>query len=81
MKDWAIAADQFLIEQGLDRRGHEQGIGAGGLLLMIHDSLVLLVPEGEAEFLADQVTKIGLDQWSRLFPGVPGEIEAKRGGV
>lgn len=77
-KDWAVASDRQCQAWELDKAGLMDGIGRGGLLLLIHDSQVLLLPEGPAARMSNDIRKLGLDIWDRMFPEVPGEIEAKR---
>jgi DNA polymerase I-like protein with 3'-5' exonuclease and polymerase domains len=80
-KDWMIESDRLGRELGLDRRGLAAGVGRAGLLITIHDSQVWLLPAGaEGERIAKQVADLGRASWARLFPGVPGEVDAKRWG-
>lgn len=68
-KEWLIYANRLL------RPYRRQG---GGLLLTVHDSLVMLLPETEAPDLVRQIQDTGVAMWSRFFPGVPGGIDAGR---
>lgn len=73
---WFVKADQYLMDQGV---GVARDGTDGGLLLTIHDSLVLQLPAGHrGEHLAGRVKDIGLGIWSDLFPNVPGNIDLKR---
>lgn len=74
-KDWLILSDQYL--KPLRAEGLDDGVGHGGLLMVIHDSQVLLLPAARAQQFCDDVRVMGLRCWSHFFPGVPGEIEAK----
>ncbi len=47
----------------------------GGLLLMVHDSLVTLLPVAEAAELTEDIRSTGVRMWSEFFPGVPGGID------
>lgn len=73
-QEWMIRADQLLMDR---LNGHE------GLLLQIHDNLVVMTPKGSyGEALARQVRQIGLDLWPQWFTlnngrTVPGAIELK----
>lgn len=78
-KDWLIWSDKHL--RHLRQQGLDDGIGMGGLIMVIHDSQVLLLPEEEAERYAAEVRQAGLDIWYRMFPDVPGDIEAKQWGA
>ena len=77
-KDWLIDTDRRL--RYLRQRGLDDGIGHGGLIMVIHDSQILLVPEEEADQIVHDVVQSGLKIWDRMFPGVPGAIDAKEWG-
>lgn len=69
--DWLYATDTFLRGKGLDTYG-------AGLVLTIHDSQVLLLPDNEegaqwAKVCAD----FGNRLWKDRFPGVPGGVDFK----
>lgn len=67
--DWSLRTDEFLRNQGLDE--HQ-----AGLVLTIHDSQVLLLPEGpEGEALAAQCAQFGKDLWAEMFSGIPGDVD------
>lgn len=53
---------------------HEK-VGAG-LVLMVHDSSVLLLPKGDAAVVVPDLSRMGLDLWERRFPGLPGGLDA-----
>lgn len=74
-KDWLILTDRHLGH--LRSEGLDCGVGHGGLLMVIHDSQVLLLPADRAPRYCDEVRAMGLRCWSQFFPAVPGEIEAK----
>lgn len=82
--DWLLQVDERLRGYGLDQpeRGwpewrNTRG-GAAGLLLPIHDSLVLLLPDGaEGRTMAESCADIGRELWAEWFPGMPGAIEVK----
>lgn len=66
---WMVEADEYLMEQDLDP--------AAGLMLQIHDALVLMVPDSpEGEAMAQHVAQIGSDMWKQWFT-VPGGVELK----
>lgn len=77
-KDWLIWSDTHL--RHLRAQGLRDGIGHGGLIMVIHDSQVLLLPAEEAERYAAEVRAAGLQIWDRFFPDVPGDIDAKEWG-
>jgi DNA polymerase I-like protein with 3'-5' exonuclease and polymerase domains len=82
-KAWMVAADEYLMQElaELDPKGEH------GLLLQIHDALMISVPEGElGEVLAKNVRQIGIDLWDKWFKievngeerYVPGDIDLGR---
>lgn len=72
--DWWLAGDQA-IEQALT----SEELETGGLVMLIHDSMVLLLPTAAGRDLkvVEQVQKIGTDLWAERFPGLPGGLDAK----
>lgn len=68
-KEWLIYTNRLL------RPYRSRG---GGLLLMVHDSLEMLLPAAEAPGLVEQIQRFGRDKWAQFFPGVPGGIDAAR---
>ena len=77
--DWWLASEQYLIsELGDEVIADGQYVGRVGLVMMIHDSQVLLLPDNEeGERMVNQVVKIGTDLWDERFKGVPGGVDAK----
>lgn len=70
--DWWTLADAY-IESAL----HEHELEIGGTVLLIHDSMVLVLPEDRAEEIVSEVQRIGVELWSKTFAGVPGGVDAK----
>lgn len=75
-KAWTISTDRFL--RPFLTRGLQAGIGRAGLLLTVHDSQVLLLPDEYADEVVQQVTEQAGVLWSEFFPGVPGGADADR---
>ena len=84
LKDWLIEVQGICDEEGL---GYVDGVGYTGLLLTIHDSIVVLLPEGEdGKRIARRIRDCAADLWVLYF-GTPdplqrvdtmsGEAEAK----
>lgn len=75
--DWLLQTDPFLADnRELMWRAEKDEIGEPGLVLTIHDSQVLLLPDDEfGQDLADQCAGFGRDLWKRMFPGVPGGVD------
>lgn len=72
--DWMLWSDEFLRQQDLDRFN-------AGLILTIHDSQVLLLPDSEdGERMAKRCADAGVALWSEWFPGVSGGVDIKRFG-
>ena len=69
-KDWLLATDRLMHEADL-------GIGSGlGLLLSIHDSMVLLLPDNDyGEHLVDCVVRAGIKAWDNIFPEIGGGVD------
>lgn len=65
--DWALATEQRLMNQD-----------GQGIVMTIHDSLVLLLRADKAEDTAKEIQMLGTQLWERVFPGVPGGIDCKR---
>ena len=69
-KTWAVQVDDYLMNEcGIDPL-------YGGLLLNIHDALLLLLPAGSQE-LADRCAQFGRDLWDEWFI-VPGGVDLAR---
>lgn len=75
-KLWTIDTDRRLTH--LPQAGLDAGIGRAGLLLTVHDSQVLLVPDDDADRIVSEVVQAAADIWNDLFPGVPGGADASR---
>lgn len=80
-KEWMVLADEFLMRELADEDPEDRH----GLLLQIHDALMVSVPAGErGEALARAVRQIGLDLWDQWWTrpsadgpphSVPGDID------
>lgn len=70
--DWMLQSNQYLESCGLDSFRE-------GLVLTIHDSQVLLLPDtAEGEEMAKACAEFGRSLWKEWFPGVPGDVDTKR---
>lgn len=65
-RTWMVRADEYLMDNGVDRE-------TAGLLLQVHDSLLLLLPEGRRD-LAQGVSDIATEMWPHWFD-VPGGVD------
>lgn len=75
-KDWMVDTDRLVFP--LRNLGREAGVGHAGLLLVVHDSQLLLLPRKEAVAWVERIQEQGLTLWERYFRGVPGGIDATR---
>lgn len=65
--DWWLQAEQRLMNQD-----------GQGVVMTIHDSLVLLLRKDTAEDTAREIQMLGVELWDQVFPGVPGGVDCKR---
>lgn len=75
--DWLLMTDPFLSDNTeLQQRAANDRIGEPGLVLTIHDSQVLLLPDDEfGQSLADSCAQFGRDLWKQMFSGIPGGVD------
>lgn len=75
--DWMLKTEELLShESKLQKKAAKDGIGEPGLLLTIHDSQVLLLPDNQyGKDLATQCAQFGKDLWPTMFPGIPGDVD------
>lgn len=77
-KMWTLSTDRLCRELDLPARGRRDGVGRGGLLLVVHDSQVLLLPNEEHEGIVSTICQTASDIWDEAFPGVPGGADWER---
>lgn len=77
-KMWTLSTDRLCRELDLPARGRRDGVGRGGLLLVVHDSQVLLLPNAEHEDIVETICQSASDIWDEAFPGVPGGADWER---
>lgn len=77
-KMWTLSTDRLCRELDLPARGRRDGVGRGGLLLVVHDSQVLLLPNAEHESIVETICQTASDIWDEAFPGVPGGADWER---
>lgn len=91
--DWWLWSERFLMDQFGDdpiyeydtdpETGEQRGVYVGrvGLVLVIHDSQVLLLPDNaRGEEAVQRIVEYGRELWADRFPGVPGDVDAKEWG-
>ena len=77
--EWGLRAEAFLLSQGLGRVNGGDAAASAGMIIPIHDSQNVLVPDNaEGEALVESVAQIGRDVWAEYFPKVGGGVDAKR---
>ena len=76
-KDWIISTKRLMDENEIDDRFRREfpGCGGAGLIMVIHDSQVLLLPDSAADGLTERVIASSQTIWSEMFAGVPGGAE------
>lgn len=74
---WMLNTEKMLSNNHeLARRAAADDVGGVGLVLTIHDSQVLLLPDDEfGNSLANECAEFGRSLWKIMFPGVPGEVD------
>lgn len=65
-REWMVRSDRYLLDRGVDPMH--------GLLLNIHDALLVEVPAGRRD-LAQGCADIATGMWPAWFPGVPGGVD------
>lgn len=75
-KEWMVETDRLLLPYR--KRGVDAGVGVAGLLLVVHDSQLMLLPSDEAAQVVAGIQEQALVLWDRYFPGVPGGVDATR---
>ena len=75
-KRWLISTDRLV--RPYREVGRRLGIGYSGLLLVVHDSQVMLLPASDAAHVVDQVCENARVIWADMFPGVPGGADSDR---
>ena len=80
-KAWLLQTDQTLGH--LAQAGLDAGVGRAGLILVVHDSQVLLVPDdASGEAMVQRVVDDAVALWDQWFNpggrGVPGGVDAER---
>lgn len=78
--DWMRETERFLSEnRALQRKAAKDQIGEPGLLLTVHDSQILLLPDDAlGENLARECANTGVRLWDQMFPRIPGGVDFKR---
>lgn len=74
---WWLSSDA-IIDEELTEAGYGDELHKTGLVMLIHDSMVLLLPTagGLDEKIVRMVQDDGVRLWGETFPGVPGGVDA-----
>lgn len=80
--DWWLWSEQHLMEElGDEPVVTSDFVGHVGMVMTIHDSQILLLPDTErGSALVAEIQDYGRALWAERFPGVPGDIDAKEFG-
>lgn len=71
--DWWLAGEKYLTKQPCLNKNP-----GTGLVLTVHDSMIVLVPDNhKGTRFINELSQIGVDLWTKTFPGVPGGVDAK----
>lgn len=75
--DWMIETERYLGNHAeLRKRAEAEGVGESGLVLTIHDSQVLLLPDDDfGRELASTCAGFGQALWGKMFPGIVGGVD------
>lgn len=80
--DWWLGAEEWSrswladrVVDGVDTRSGVY-VGGVGVVLMVHDSVVLLLPDDSSEAAVGRVRGIGEEVWRGMFPGIEGRVDA-----
>lgn len=81
--DWWLWSEKYLMERLGDGVVQTTGqfVGRVGMVMMVHDSQILLLPDNPTslEWIA-VIQQKARDLWKERFPGVPGDVDAKEWG-
>lgn len=75
-KDLMLFVEKLTNDLDIPQRGVQAGIGEAGMLLTIHDSVLLLLPDDDAQDIVSQICAWGSAYGSRMFD-FPMLLEAK----
>jgi hypothetical protein len=77
--DWMLMTERFLVGQkNLQLAAKAANIGEPGLLLTVHDSQLLLLPDDDyGQSIAERCAQFGRDLWKQMFPKIPGDVDYK----
>lgn len=76
-KDLMLEVEERMQDAGIPQLGISSGIGEAGMLLTVHDSVLLLLPDDRAPSIVAGICAWGSDYGTRMFK-VPMLLEAKR---
>jgi DNA polymerase-1 len=65
--DWWLATERRLM-----------GMDGQGIVMTIHDSLVLMLRADSAIDTATEIQMLGVELWDKVFAGVPGGVDCKK---
>jgi hypothetical protein len=77
-QEWLLAVEEICETAGVMERATADDIGGAGPLMTVHDSIICLVPADLAVELGQKIKAAAVEIWEDLFPGVPGDVDAKQ---
>lgn len=79
-QDWLLEAEAICDRHGVQACAAADGIGGAGVLMTVHDSIILLLPKKSAQVIVKEVQAAAVRLWDEMFAGVPGAVDAKTFG-
>jgi hypothetical protein len=79
-QDWLLEAEAICDRWGVHELAAGDGIGGAGPLMVVHDSIILLLPSEVREQIVKEIMAAAVRLWDEMFPGVPGAVDAKEFG-
>lgn len=79
-QEWLLEAEEICNRHGVQLRATADGIGGAGVLMTVHDSIIVLLPRDLADVIVKEIQAAAVRLWDDMFPGVPGAVDAKTFG-
>lgn len=79
-QDWLLTAEAICDRHGVQAHAAADGIGGAGVLMTVHDSIILLLPKELAQKIVEEVQAAAVRLWDEMFAGVPVSVDAKTFG-
>lgn len=79
-QEWLLETEAICERWGVQTRAVREGIGGAGPLMVVHDSVICLLPAEWREAIVAEIQAAAIRLWDDMFPGVPGAVDAKAFG-